>query len=403
MAKRILVYTNHFYPEQFKINEIVDWLSNEDTYIRVITGIPNYPKGSFYKGYGFFSIFNSNYKKNVVVNRMPLIPRGNGNYFLRSLNYITYFISTFFFTLYLILIKKKYDYIFVHHTSPFLITIHPIVYGFFHKTTNILWDLDLWPDTLKALDIISSKWVFNSIELFVKFVYSFYDKILIGSKGFEKLVQKRFNGKIIYFPNWSESIIEDNETIKSLNLNIPDDHFTIMYTGNIGNAQGLDVLIDVIKQINDKNIFWIFIGEGSFKKSLIKTLDNFNVLNKCKFISQIDIREIPSYAKIADAMFLSLKDNYLFSRTVPAKLQSYMALGKPIIAIIKGEGAKVIRDSKSGIVISNSDTKQIASMIIDFSKRSTSELNKMGYNGKKFYDNNFSIKIRKEQLLSFFK
>ena len=403
MAKRILIYTNHFYPEQFKINEIVDWLSNESYYIRVITCIPNYPKGSFYKGYGFFSIFNNNYKKNVIVNRMPLIPRGNGNYFLRFLNYLTYFISTFVFTIYLILFKKKYDYIFVHHTSPFLITIHPIIYGFFYKTTKILWDLDLWPDTLKALNIIRSKFVFNSIEFFVKFVYSFYDKLLIGSKGFEELVEKRFDGEIIYFPNWSESVIEENNKIKSLNLNIPNDHFTIMYTGNIGHAQGLDVLIDVIKQTNDKNIFWIFIGEGSYKKTLVKNLDNFNLLNKCKFINQIDINEIPSYAKIADAMFFSLKDNYLFSKTVPAKMQSYMALGKPIIAIIKGEGAKVIRDSKSGIVISGSDTKQIASMIIDFSKRSTSELNEIGDNGKKFYHNNFSIKIRKKQLLSFFK
>ena len=403
MAKRILIYTNHFYPEQFKINEIVDWLSNESYYIRVITCNPKYPKGSFYKGYGFFSIFNNNYKKNVIVNRMPLIPRGNGNYFLRFLNYLTYFISTFFFTIYLILFKKKYDYIFVHHTSPFLITIHPIIYGFFYKSTKILWDLDLWPDTLKALNIIRSKFVFNSIEFFVKFVYSFYDKLLIGSKGFEELVEKRFDGEIIYFPNWSESVLEENNTIKSLNINIPNDHFTIMYTGNIGHAQGLDVLIDVIKQTNDKNIFWIFIGEGSYKKTLVKNLDNFSLLNKCKFINQIDINEIPSYAKIADAMFFSLKDNYLFSKTVPAKMQSYMALGKPIIAIIKGEGAKAIKDSNSGIVISSSDTKKITSIIIDFSKRSISELNKMGNNGRMFYKNNFSIKLRKKQLLNFFK
>ena len=173
-----------------------------------------------------------------------------------------------------------------------------------------------------------------------------------------------------------------------------------MYTGNIGHAQGLD-LIDVIKQTNDENIFWIFIGEGSYKKTLVKNLDDFSLLNKCRFINQIDINEIPSYAKIADAMFFSLKDNYLFSKTVPAKMQSYMALGKPIIAIIKGEGAKAIKDSNSGIVISSSDTKKITSIIIDFS--SISELNKMGNNGRKFYKNNFSIKLKKKQLLNFFK
>ena len=176
-----------------------------------------------------------------------------------------------------------------------------------------------------------------------------------------------------------------------------------MYTGNIGNAQGFDVLVDVIKQLKDKNIFWIFIGEGSLKKNLIIDLDNLNLLNKCKFINQIDIVDVPSYSKLADAMFFSLKDNYLFSRTVPAKMQSYMALGRPIIALIKGEGAKIIRDSNSGIVISNSDTKQIASSIINFSEMKDTELNKMGENGRKFYLNNFSIKLRKQQLLSLFK
>ena len=92
MAKRILIYTNHFYPEQFKINEIVDWLSEEGHTVRVITGIPNYPSGKYYKGYGLQSIFKTNYKENVVVNRLPLIPRGNGNYFMLVLNYLSYFI-----------------------------------------------------------------------------------------------------------------------------------------------------------------------------------------------------------------------------------------------------------------------------------------------------------------------
>ena len=403
MAKRILIYTNHFYPEQFKINEIVDWLSNEPYHVRVITCIPNYPGGKFYKGYNINSLFRKQINDNIIINRLPLIPRGNGNYFIRILSYLSYFISASFFNVYIIFFKKKYDYVFVHHTSPFLIAIHPIIYGFFHKTTKILWELDLWPDTLKVLNIIRSKWILNTLELSVKFIYSFYDKILIGSKGFKGLLKKRFDGEIIYFPNWSESVIEDNKNSKAVNLDIPDNHFTIMYTGNIGNAQGFDVLVDVIKQLKDKNIFWIFIGEGSFKKNLINDLDNLNLLNKCKFINQIDIVDVPSYSKLADAMFFSLKDNYLFSRTVPAKMQSYMALGKPIIAIIKGEGAKIIRDSNSGIVISNSDTKKIASSIINFSEMKDTELNKMGENGRKFYLNNFSIKLRKQQLLSLFK
>ncbi len=151
MAKRILIYTNHFYPEQFKINEIVSWLSEKNYHIRVVTCIPNYPSGKFFSGYGISSIKDDYHLNNVVVNRLPLIPRGSGSYFMLFLNYLTYFISSFFFTLYLVIFKSKYDKIFVHHTSPIFIAIHPIIYGLFYKTEKYLWDLDIWPDTLLAL------------------------------------------------------------------------------------------------------------------------------------------------------------------------------------------------------------------------------------------------------------
>ena len=127
MAKRILIYTNHFYPEQFKINEIVEWLSNEDSHIRIITGLPNYPSGNIMSGY--IDIF----KDNITINRLFLIPRGSGSNLMLIINYISYFISCFFFTIYIALFKKKYDVVFVHHTSPIFIAFHPIVYSFFKK------------------------------------------------------------------------------------------------------------------------------------------------------------------------------------------------------------------------------------------------------------------------------
>ena len=127
MAKRILIYTNHFYPEQFKINEIVEWLSFEDTQVRVITGLPNYPSGNFIKNY------KNIYKTNVTINRLLLIPRGGGSNIMLIANYLSYFISCFFFTIYIAIFKKKYEIIFVHHTSPLFISIHPIIYSLFNK------------------------------------------------------------------------------------------------------------------------------------------------------------------------------------------------------------------------------------------------------------------------------
>ena len=403
MAKRILIYTNHFYPEQFKINEVVDWMSKEGFHIRVITCIPNYPLGKFFKGYGIKSIRDDYYRNNVIVNRLPLIPRGNGNYFTRLLNYLTFFVSTFFFTIYLLLFVKKYDKILVHHTSPILIAIHPIFYGFFYRTEKYLWDLDIWPDTLTALGVIKSNLILKLIESIVIFIYSFYDKILISSKGFREIIENRFKGEIIYFPNWAESIIEKNIHNPKIITNLPLDSFIIMYTGNIGQAQNFNLLAKTINYLKNQKIHWVFIGEGSFKKTFIKTLKRYKVLNKCQFINQVNVSEIPSYTHHSDALFLSLIGNDLFSKTVPAKLQTYMALGKPIIASIKGEGADLIRKSNSGIVEKNSSYIELASSINKLLKLDNTKMKSIGKNGRKFYEQNFHSKLRKNQILNLFK
>tara|TARA_B110000003_G_scaffold276366_1_gene322440 strand:+ start:659 stop:1870 length:1212 start_codon:yes stop_codon:yes gene_type:complete len=403
LAKRILVYTNHFYPEQFKINEIVDWISTKDYEVRLITCIPNYPEGKFFEGYGLRSIKSNYHKNNVIVNRLPLIPRGNGNFFLRILNYTSYFISTFLFTLYLILFKKKYDYVFVHHTSPILIAIHPIFYGIFYNSKKILWDLDIWPDTLKALKIIKTPIMYKALESIVSYIYSFYDKILIGSEGFEEIIKKRYKKEIIYFPNWAEVEIEQNSIDFKSELKLSKENFTIMYTGNIGHAQGFDRIAKTINILSKYKIYWIFIGGGSFKAEFVKLLKDYKVFKKCLMIDQINISKIPSYVYHADALLLSLNNDFIFTKTVPAKLQSYLALGKPVIASISGEGAKVIKKSKSGIVEDTSDFVKLADMILKFSKLNKKELIEIGVNGKVYYDRNFSIKLRKKQLLDLFK
>ena len=402
MAKRILIYTNHFYPEQFKINEVVDWLSKEDFHIRVITCIPNYPSGKFYKGFGVKSIRDDYYQNNVIVNRLPLIPRGNGNYFIRFFNYLTYFISTFFFTIYLLIFITKYDKILVHHTSPILIAINPILYGFFYKVEKYLWDLDIWPDTLSAVGVIKSKNILKLIESIVTHIYSFYDKILISSMGFKEIIKNRFKGDIIYFPNWAESVIEKNNKNPKITINLPSNEFIIMYTGNIGQAQNFGLLAKTIKYLKSQKIHWVFIGDGSFKSKFIKTLRSYKVLDKCRFINQINISEIPSYTYHSDALFLSLTLNDLFSKTVPAKLQSYMASGKPIVASICGEGADLIEKSNSGIVEKNSNYIQLAESIIKLIKLDNSRLKALGENGRQFYEKNFHSELRKDQISRLF-
>jgi len=403
LAKRILIYTNHFYPEHFKVNEIVDWLSAEGHNIRVVTGIPNYPSGRYYKGYGLSSIFKTSYRENVIVNRLPLIPRGNGNSFMLILNYLSYFISSFLFTIYL-LFKKKYDFIFVHHTSPILIAFHPIIYSLFYKKTKkYLWDLDIWPETLDAMKVIKSKILLFQILKIVKFIYSFYDKILISSNGIKNTIQQRFKNEIIYFPNWAEKDIEQNINHKQIKIHLPENRFIIMYTGNIGEAQNFIPLIDTIKHLKDESLFWVFIGSGRFKKEFETKLRLNNLSHLYLFHDPVEVAAIPSYAKLANAMFLSLKRHDVFSKTIPAKLQSYLALQKPIIGVLQGEAANIIKVSECGIVQENGDYLELAQQIIKLIKLNSEEIKKMGENGRNFYNNSFSQSKRRNQILNLFK
>ncbi len=393
MAKRILIYTNHFYPEQFKINEIVEWLSSENTHIRVITGLPNYPSGNLIKNY------KNIYKSNVTINRLLLVPRGVGSTLMLIINYVTYFISCFFFTIYIAIFKKKYDIIFVHHTSPFFISIHPIVYSLFYKSKKIIWDLDIWPESLKAVNIIKSAFLFSTIKSFVELIYSKYDSILVGSRPLVNVVKNRFNGRVIYFPNWADKIIEDNKIDDEDLLSINTEKFNIVYTGNIGKAQDFESLLKTIGNVQE-NIHWTFIGGGRFKSQLKRLIEINSLTTKVTFVDQVNINLIPNIANKADALFLSLKSDEIFSKTVPAKLQVYMALGKPIIGMLNGEGAKIINEADCGIVEENYNYEELAKKINSFASKTKPELIRKGDNGKNYYFKHYSSLIRKKEILN---
>ena len=396
MEKRILVYTNHYYPENFKINDVVRWIKDDNHHIRVITQIPNYPNGDFYKGYGVFLKSNQRHEKQII-NRLPVIPRGSGTKLLLILNYISYFISSFFFTVYLLIFVKKYDYIIVHHTSPPLLSIHPILYGLFYKTKKIYWELDVWPETLQALGIIKSNFILGQIKKIMIKIYSCYDLILIGSNQYKEIIKQRYNGQIQYFPNWADQTIEEKSDNKIVGINVPKDHKIIMYTGNIGYAQNFDQIIKLcFKTINEK-IYWVFIGDGRFKFKLSQILDN-NPKLKIKLIDSVKVDLIKSFIDLSDFALLSLSSKGIFNKTVPAKLQTYMCLSKPVIGFISGEAKEIILNANSGIVIDSFKIDESVEKIIELVNFEKSKIKSLGENGRRYYDKYFNSKFRQNQL-----
>lgn len=398
MAKRVLVYTNHFYPEQFKVNDLVSWIKTKQLHVTVVTGIPNYPSGKFYSGYGFFKN-NFESKINYKVYRLPLIPRGNSNKLIRVLNYFSYFLSSLFFTIYTIIFKKKYDYIITHHTSPIFIGIHSILHKFFKNSKCIFWELDLWPESLIELNIINKGFISKLINIIVQYIYKFNDYILISSNGFKEKIEKIVSpNKIIYFPNWADKVIED---FKIYNLNLKQNHnntpLKIYYTGNIGEAQGFEKIIEILISLKNENICWYFMGSGSYKKKLEKKVDDNN-LDKVFLIDHQPTKKMLEIISDADLLLILLKDNKLFNKTVPAKLQSYMCIGKPIIGLISGESKKIIEDSKCGFAYQENKIDDFVKKILFLEKQKKSFLKRLGNNGREYYMDKFHSSKRKKEL-----
>ena len=401
MAKSILVYTNHFYPENFKINEIVQDLDKKGYEIKVITCIPNYPSGQIFPEYGFFKN-NKEKHGNLTIRRLPMIPRGSGSKIRMVLNYLSYFFSVFVYTQYLILFKKRYDCIFVHHTSPLFIAISPVFYKKLRRKTKlILWDLDIWPDTLKALDVIKSERTLNLIERIVVRIYKSYDEILVTSKSFVSIVRNRIpNVPVSYFPNWAEEVFTERIILTpDIRPKFNSNGLKIMFAGNIGDSQDIECIFNAIKMLKDENINWFFVGDGRMRQSLENLVLKENLAEKVTFYGNYQIAYMPYFFNNADVMLLSLKDKEVFKNTVPAKLQSYMAFEKPVLAMLSGEAAEIINESKCGWVTDSGNYNGLVKQILLVKKMSKEELKAIGKNGKNFFDLNFKKDLRMTQLI----
>lgn len=398
MAKRVLIYTNHFFPENFKVNEIAAMLSAEGNEVTVITGLPNYPDGKIPMGYGFFKR-RKEILENVNVIRLWLIPRGSGSSIMMILNYISYFISCLSYTFYLALFKKKYEVIFVHHTSPIFITISPILYKWIRRPKMILWDLDMWPDTLVALDVITSKKLILLLDTLVGWVYTKYDAILIGSKSFTEIAKNRVTStNVAYFPNWAEDVFIDGLYVEPIDKPSFPEGFKVMYTGNIGEAQDFGKIAQAMFLLKNEDIQWLIVGGGRWLSKLKEQVSKEGLEAKVTFYGNHPLETMPYFFSKADVMFFSLQDKEIFSKTVPAKLQAYMGSGKPIVGMISGEGNQIIKEARCGISVPSGDYKEFASAILKMS-RNQEKLEVLGQNGLKFYKKNFSKEARREQLM----
>ena len=398
---RILVISQYFYPENFRINDLCIGLKNSGHSVVVLTAKPNYPKGKFFSGYSFFKKPTEDYN-GIKVYRSPIIPRGNASGFSLFLNYTSFVIFGFFK---LFFIKEKFDKIFVYAPSPITVGYLGIAASFIFRAKPFLWVHDLWPESVKDAGGINNKFLLFLVDLMTRIIYYFYDNILVQSPSFKYylLDQGVSESKIIFYPYYAENfykVVNENRKIKSKF----GTGLKIIFAGNIGVAQSFDTIIDAAKilAIKLKNFKFIIIGDGRDRKRVQKKIAANSLNDYFKFLGSHPPEKMAVYFASADALLVSLKDTKIFSMTIPGKLQSYFACGKPIIASLNGIGAKLVEESKSGFTSKAENAQSLAESVYKFSKLSSAQKKELGKNARIYYEKEFERSRLIKRLIDIF-
>ena len=384
---RVLLVTQYFHPENFKSNDVAFEMARRGHDVTVLTGLPNYPGGKIFDGYGLFRR-RVETVNGVKVLRTLVIPRGKGGGVRLALNYLSWaFIASiwaFFMALF-----RKYDAVIVHETSPITQGFPALVVKAIQRIPMYFWVLDLWPESLQAAGNVNNRYVLGFFSKIAALMYRNSSKILMSSKGFRESILDKgdFEDKLVYFPNWAEDVFS---TFEAKPLPELPDGFKVMFAGNIGEAQDFENVMNAALLLKGTGVRMVIVGDGRKKQWVDRFVEENMLQDVVYMMGRYPLEYMPSFFDKADVLFLSLKDEYIFSLTTPAKLQAYMASGKPVMAMINGEARKLIEEAGCGLSCPSGDHAAFAECIMNLKNMTPLERNLMGDNGLQYFDRYFN-------------
>lgn len=402
---KILIVSQYFWPENMRINELVKDFSAKGYEITVLTGLPNYPDGKIFQEYKNKPVEFQSYHGAKII-RVPMLPRGKWRLML-ALNYVSFFISATLIGS-LKLRKFTFDNIFVFAVSPIMAAIPAIIIGKRKRAPVFIWVLDLWPESLQAVGVMKNKLLLKIVGKLVSWIYNRSDYLLLQSRSFVENVKiyctkKIDESRLIYFPSWAEEIFNSKPITKSFLIQQESNVTTIVFAGNIGEAQDFPTILKAVNLLKDKiPLRWVIAGDGRMFNWLKEQVEQHELQNVI-LLGRLPVESMPALFDSADALLVSLKTNDVFSKTIPGKVQAYLASGKPILAVIDGEAAKVINDAGAGFTSSAGNVESFAENIMKFVKLTKADRDTKGLNGKKYYELHFSKEKIYAQLEVLFK
>lgn len=398
---RILIVTQYFWPENFKINDIALALKERGHEVFILTGKPNYPNGKFSKGYTFFNK-RIEFWNGIKIYRSPIIPRGKGKGIRLFVNYISF---SLFASIKLLFIKNKFDKIFVYEPSPITVGIPGIVAKYKFNAPLYFWAQDLWPESISAAGGIKNKSVISVLDWLTRFIYKHSKKVLVQSKAFIPYIlnQNIEKDKLVYYPNSTENYYQELSTDQELLKTLPKG-IKLMFAGNIGEAQSFDTLLQAASILQKEliDVKWIILGDGRMKDYVNQKIKELNLEDNFFLLGAFPSTEMPKYFSCADALIVSLKKDPIFALTIPSKIQSYLACGKPIITSLDGEGSKIIEEANAGLTSPSEDYMGLVDNIKKFLLLSKYEQKVFGRNGRAYFNIEFEREILVDKLEEIF-
>ncbi|MGB3123875.1 MAG: glycosyltransferase family 4 protein [Pseudomonas sp.] len=388
----ILVVTQYFWPENMRINDLVRDFSEKGHCVTVLTGLPNYPEGCIYSDYREAPENFAEYAGASVV-RVPLIARGKRSIGL-MLNYASFFIAASVLGPWK-LRGKQFDAVFVYAVSPIMAAIPALVIGRIKRAPVFIWVLDLWPETLRAVGAVNNPLLLGAVGRMVSWIYNRADYLLLQSHGFFESVRKYCTQRIdadrlVYFPSWAEDDFSSAVQPTSTLLYRDESVFTVLFAGNLGEAQDFPAIIDAAQSlVGTVSIRWVIVGDGRMSEWLATELSTRKIDN-VMLLGRHPLKEMPGLFACADALLVSLKTNEVFEKTIPGKVQAYLASGKPILGMINGEAAHVIEAAGAGLCCPSGEGVALADITSKLAALDSEQRKAMGVSGRQYYLENYS-------------
>lgn len=380
---RILVVCQHYWPEPYPLADICEELVRMGHSVHVVTGVPNYPMGYVYPAYK--NRKNRIQRRNgVEITRTFTVGRRR-NLVFRVLNYVSYALSS---SWHIWRMKDEYDVVFANQTSPVIMSLAAIVYAKKWKKPCLLYCMDLWPASLTIAGIREKSLVYCLMGWISGFIYRAASVVLIASQGFREYLRDELgvaDGRITYLPQFAEDIFSEVVAVGK-----SGEVMDLVFAGNTGKAQALPTILKTAVILRgEMKLRWHIVGDGQALEEAKNMAREFGLENVV-FHGRKPVEEMPAYYAMADAMILCLTGERTISQTLPRKMQTYMAAGKPILASANGETARVMAESQCGFCVPAENEEAFAEAVRKYSKLTPDERCQMGNNAREYYMNNFS-------------